>query len=89
MATAWRDVIMAGMVGAGLAAYLLLWFRWPVPAALGAAVLLAITVLVTARSLARDPGEADEAWRAAAPDLIEPPAGPRDTQSPRNDGDAR
>jgi len=89
MATTWRDVIIAGTVGTGMAAYLLLWFRWPVPAALLAAVLLAITVLVTAGSLARDPREADEAWRAAAPDLAEPEAGPLDAHSPGDDEDVR
>ncbi len=79
--TGWRDLVIAATVGAGLGAYLLLWFRWPIPISIGAAVVLAILVFATSRSLARDPREADEAWRAAAPDLVEPRVGPLDPSS--------
>lgn len=67
-----RGLLISIGVGAVVAAYTILWWRWSVPAGLGVAVLLAGLTLMTSAAFGRDPAAADAAWREAAPDLLEP-----------------
>lgn len=70
-----RALLVALGVGGGIAAYLLLWWHWPLALGAGAGLLLGGLALTgTSRSMAAS--EADAAWRAAAPDLQDAPAGP-------------
>lgn len=61
-----------GSVLAGIAVFLLftLWIRWPGFLAVAAGAIFAVAFLIVATALGDDPRAADEAWRAAAPDLI-------------------
>jgi hypothetical protein len=80
-----RTLAVAGLSSLGLVVYLVLWFRWPVAISLGVGVLMALLVVLTSASLGADPAEADAAWRAAAPDLVDRPAG-TPGQPPGRDG---
>lgn len=77
-----RGLLISILVGAIVAMYTILWWRWSVPAGLGVAVLLAGLALMTSAAFGGDPGAADAAWRAAAPDLVEPRPIPRDGTEP-------
>jgi len=61
-----------GSVLAALAVFLLFafWIRWPGFIAFGAGAIFGVAFLIVATSLGDDPRAADEAWRAAAPDLL-------------------
>lgn len=63
-------------IGAAVAVsgYTILWWHWSIAFGLGAGILIGSSALVTSVSLGRDPGEADRAWREAAPDLVDAPA---------------
>jgi hypothetical protein len=47
-----------------------LWVRWPGFLAFGAGAIFGVAFLIVATSLGDDPRAADEAWRAASPDLV-------------------
>jgi len=70
-----RTLAIAAISSLGLVLYLVLWFRWPITLSLAAGALMATVVVMTSASLGADPAEADAAWRAAAPDLVERPPG--------------
>jgi hypothetical protein len=53
-------------------------WRWPVMFALGLAAFAAALAVVTTLALQRDLSHETDAWHRAAPDLVDPPAGPRD-----------
>lgn len=72
-----RGLLISIGIGAALAAYTILWWRWSVPAGLGVGVLLGGLALMTSVSFGHDPAEADAAWGEAAADLEEPRPGPR------------
>lgn len=72
-----RAAIIAATASVGLVLYALLWFHWPVSISVGIGAILGTSVLATSVGLGRDASEADEAWREAAPDLLDPPAGPQ------------
>ena len=71
-----RALLVAVGVGAGVAAYTLLWWHWSLAVGLGAAILLGGLTLTGTISAGQDTDVADAAWRAAAPDLQDPPAEP-------------
>jgi hypothetical protein len=71
-----RAVITAVLVGGAIGAYFLLWWRWPLVAALGIGLVIGGLTLVGTMSVAKDPAIADNAWREAAPEFIDPPAEP-------------
>jgi hypothetical protein len=66
-----RALGVAAIAGLAISASLRLWFHWPTTLAIGLGVLAAAVVLVTSVSFGHDPADADAAWRAAAPDLID------------------
>jgi hypothetical protein len=74
-----RAVIIAVLVGLGAALYFALWFHWPTFLAVAVGAFMAIVLLMIASSLGEDPAAADAAWRQAAPDLVPPPASPRES----------
>jgi hypothetical protein len=63
-------------VGAGVAAYTLVWWQWPLAIGIGAGILLGGLTLTGTISVGQDAAAADAAWRAAAPDLHDAPAEP-------------
>lgn len=67
---------LAIAIGAALAisGYTILWWHWSVAIGLGVGILIGASALVTSVSLGADPVEADAAFRAAAPDLVDDPA---------------
>jgi hypothetical protein len=71
-----RALVIAVGVGGGVAAYTLLWWHWPLPLGIGAAILLGGLSLTGFVSVRREGAAADAAWRAAAPDLQEIPSEP-------------
>jgi len=71
-----RALLVALGVGVGIAAYTTLWWHWPLAVGGGIALVLAGLTLVGTLAVGRDPTIADAAWRAAAPDLQDPPAEP-------------
>jgi hypothetical protein len=71
-----RALLVAVGVGAGLAAFTLLWWHWPLAIGIGAGILLGGLTLTGTISVGQDAAAADAAWRAAAPDLQDPPAEP-------------
>ena len=73
-----RAAIIAILVGLGAGLYFALWFHWPTFLAVAVGAFMAIVLLMIASSLGEDPAAADAAWREAAPDLVPPPASPRD-----------
>jgi predicted MFS family arabinose efflux permease len=74
-----RAAILALVVGIGAGLYFALWFHWPTFLAVAVGAFMAIVLLMIASSLGEDPAAADAAWREAAPDLVPPPASPRET----------
>ena len=66
-----RSNVLGSLVAA-VAVFLLfsLWIRWPGFLAFAAGAIFGVAFLIVATSLGDDPRAADEAWRAAAPDLI-------------------
>lgn len=85
----WKTFLIAVLSGAGIALFFTLFWRWPAAVGLGAGVLTSAVVLLTSVSFGIDPARADQAWRDAAPDLIEPRTGPRPNLEPgeRDDPD--
>ncbi|TAK02132.1 MAG: hypothetical protein EPO36_03160 [Chloroflexota bacterium] len=77
-----RAILIAAGVGLGVAGYTVLWWHWPVPFGAGAGLLLAGLALTSFAGGGTDESEADAAWRAAAPDLAEEPAGPPPDDDP-------
>jgi hypothetical protein len=73
-----RAVLVAVGVGGGVAAYTLLWWHWPIALVIGAAILIGGLALTGTISVRPDGRAADEAWRAAAPDLQPTPDEPPD-----------
>ncbi|MEW5990528.1 MAG: hypothetical protein AB1736_04165 [Chloroflexota bacterium] len=71
-----RAVVIAIGVGAGVGGYTIFWWHWPQALGLGAAILLGGLALTGSISVRREGSAADAAWRAAAPDLQDPPAQP-------------
>lgn len=71
-----RAVLVAIGVGAGVAAYTLIGWHWPLAVGAGAGILLGGLALTSTISVGRTGGAADAAWREAAPDLQDPPAEP-------------
>jgi hypothetical protein len=71
-----RALLVAAGVGAGVAAYTLLWWHWPLAIGIGAGILLGGLTLTGTISIGEDAAVADAAWRAAAPDLQDAPAEP-------------
>jgi hypothetical protein len=78
----WKTLTIAVLSGAGLALFFTLIWRWPAAVGLGAGVLTSAVVLLTSVSFGVDPARADQAWRDAAPDLVEPRTGPRPNLDP-------
>jgi hypothetical protein len=66
---------VAAVAGLAISLYLLFWFHWPTTLAIGLGVLATAVALVTSVSFGHDPADADAAWRAAAPDLVDRPVG--------------
>jgi hypothetical protein len=54
-----------------ISAYTIVGWGWPLALGLGTGVLLGGLALMTSVSLGPDPVDADAAWRAEAPDLVE------------------
>jgi hypothetical protein len=79
-----RAIALAVAVGLGVGLYFNLWFGWPTFLSVALGATMAVVLLLVATSLAHDPGEADAAWRAAAPDLA---ARERGTVGTRVDGE--
>lgn len=79
---------LAVAIGAALAisGYTILWWHWSVAIGLGVGILIGASALVTSVSLGADPSEADAAFRAAAPDLVDDPV---DANPLREDPSAR
>lgn len=73
-----RALVAAAVVGVGVGAYVNVWFGWPMFVSIGLGALLALLVLLVAAAVDPDPGEADAAWRLAAPDLVRRRLGPGD-----------
>jgi hypothetical protein len=73
----WKTFFIAVLSGAAIAVFFTLFWRWPPAISLGVGVLTSALVLLTSVSIGVDPARADRAWREAAPDLVEPRAGPR------------
>src|SRR3990172_4656109 len=71
-----RALLVGVGVGAGVAAYTLLWWHWPLAIGAGAGILLGALALTGSISIGQNGADADAAWRAAPPDLVEPPAEP-------------
>lgn len=67
---------LAIAIGASVAVsgYTILWWHWSVAIGLAVGILIGASALVTSVSLGTDPVEADAAFRAAAPDLVDDPA---------------
>ena len=71
-----RAVITALLVGGAIGAYFLFWWRWPLVAALVVGLVIGGLTLVGTMSVAKDPAIADDAWREAAPEFVDPVAEP-------------
>lgn len=71
-----RALLIAAGVGAGVVAYTLVWWHWPLALCIGAGILLGGLTLTGTISIGHDTAAADAAWRVATPDLQDPPAEP-------------
>jgi len=71
-----RPFAVAVFVGAAIAGFTLLWWHWPAAIGLGLGFVLGGLTLVGTTSVGGNDAMADAAWRAAAPDLLEPRLGP-------------
>jgi hypothetical protein len=71
-----RAILIALSVGGGVGGYLTLWWHWPFAIGWGIGIVLGGLALIGTMSVATDSSIADRAWRAAAPDLQDPPAEP-------------
>lgn len=71
-----RAIVITIGVAGGVGGYLTFWWHWPLAIAWGIAIVLGGLTLIGTMSVAKDPTIADRAWRAAAPDLVDPPAMP-------------
>lgn len=71
-----RAIIVALGVGIGIAAYTILLWHWPLALGGGVGIVLGGLTLVGSVSIGSNPADADAAWRAAAPEFIDPPASP-------------
>ena len=71
-----RALVIAIGVGGGVGGYLNLWWHWPFAIGWGIGIVLGGLALIGTMSVGKDPTIADEAWRAAAPDLQDLPAEP-------------
>lgn len=86
-----RGLLVSIGVGAGIAAFTILFWRWPFAVGIGAGILMGGLALTGTISIGHDGAAADAAWRAAAPDLQDPPAEPsgdvtvQPTRSPPDD----
>lgn len=86
-----RAILVSLGVGLGIAAYTTLWWHWPLPVGGGVAIVMGGLALVGTLSFRADPAEADAAWRAAAPEFVDPPedalaAEPEQDTAPRETG---
>ena len=77
-----RAIIVALGVGIGLAAYTILLWHWPLALGGGVGIVLGGLTLVGSVSIGAKPTDADAAWRAAAPEFIDPPASPLADETP-------
>lgn len=68
-----RAILVSLGVGLGIAAYTTLWWHWPLAVGGGVAIVMGGLALVGTLSIGTDPAEADAAWRAAAPEFVDPP----------------
>ncbi len=75
-----RALVVALGVGVGAAAYTILWWHWALIAGGLVGIVLGGLAIVGSVSIGPKPADADAAWREAAPEFIDPPAGPRDSQ---------
>lgn len=88
-----RALIVALGVGLGASAYTILWWHWAVIAGAGVGIILGGLAIVGSVSIGPKPADADAAWREAAPEFLDPPAGPADSApsgdrpDPTPDGD--
>lgn len=71
-----RALFVSIGVGAGIAAFTILFWRWPLAMGIGAGILMGGLALTGTISIGHDAAAADAAWRAAAPDLQDSPAEP-------------
>jgi hypothetical protein len=71
-----RPFAVALFVGLAIAAFTLMWWHWPAAIGIGLGFVLGGLTLVGTISVGGDDAAADAAWRAAAPDLLEPRVGP-------------
>ena len=77
-----RALLVSAGVGAGIAAFTILFWRWPLAMGIGAGILLGGLALTGTISIGHDAAAADAAWRAAAPDLLDAPTDPLDVPAP-------
>jgi hypothetical protein len=71
-----RAIVIAFGVGFGVGGYFTLWWHWPLAIGGGLGLVLGGLALVGTMSVAKDPTIADDAWKAAAPEFVDPPAEP-------------
>lgn len=77
-----RAIIVALLVGIGLAAYTVLWWHWPLALGSGVGIVLGGLTLVGSVSIGPNTAEADAAWRAVAPEFTDRRASPHDDAGP-------
>ena len=77
-----RAMVVAFGVGGGIAGYFMVWWHWPLAVGGGVGILLGGLALVGTMAAARDPAEADAAWREATPEFTDGAGG---AQSGRTD----
>ncbi len=77
-----RAILIALSVGLGVGGYFTLWWHWPLAIGWGLGLVLGGLALVGTMSVAKDPTIADRAWKAAAPEFVDPPAEPEPDAQP-------